>query len=150
MATTFSNLLYHIVFSTKTRLPLIHKEIQGPVYEYVGGIIRDEGGILLEIGGVPDHIHILAKLRTDKAVALMVQRIKGRSSKWLNEWRAPTERFGWQEGYGAFSVSESLVNKVRTYIRTQEEHHRRVSFKEELIALLKRHRIPYDERYVVD
>lgn len=150
MATTFSNLLYHIVFSTKTRLPLIRREIQEPVYEYVGGIIRDEGGILLEIGGVPDHIHILAKLRTDKAVALMVQRIKGRSSKWLNERRAPAERFAWQEGYGAFSVSESLVNKVRTYIRTQEEHHRRVSFKEELIALLKRHRIPYDERYVVD
>ncbi|MFL6194715.1 MAG: IS200/IS605 family transposase [Thermoanaerobaculia bacterium] len=150
MATTFSNLLYHIVFSTKTRLPLIHQEIQGPVYEYIGGIIRKDGGILLEIGGVPDHIHILAKLRTDKAVALVVQRIKGKSSKWLNERQAPKERFAWQEGYGAFSVSESLVNKVRSYIRTQEEHHRRVSFKEELIALLKRHRIPYDERYLVD
>jgi putative transposase len=149
MATTFANLLYHIVFSTKNRLPLIRTDIQESVYEYIGGIIRSEGGVLLQIGGVPDHVHILAKFRTDVAVALMVQRIKGKSSKWLNEQPAPTERFAWQEGYGAFSVSESLVKKVESYIRTQEEHHRRVSFKDELIALLKRHRISYDERYLL-
>jgi putative transposase len=149
MATTFANLLYHIVFSTKGRIPLIREDVREPIYEYIGGIIRGERGILLEVGGMPDHVHILAKFRTDIAVAMMVKKIKGKSSKWLNDRPAPRERFEWQEGYGAFSVSESLVKKVQTYIRTQEEHHRRVSFKEELIALLKRHRIPYDERYLL-
>jgi putative transposase len=149
MATTFANLLYHIVFSTKDRLPLISAAVQEPIYEYIGGIIRGEGGILLEVGGMPDHVHLLAKFKTDIALSLMVQKIKGKSSKWLNDQSAPTELFKWQEGYGAFSVSESLVKKVRNYIRTQEEHHKRVSFKEELIALLERHRIPYDERYLL-
>jgi putative transposase len=147
---TFSNLLYHVVFSTKGRLPLISEEVKEPLYEYMGGIIRGEGGILLEIGGMPDHVHLLAKFRTDIAVATMVKKIKGKSSKWRNDMRHQAERFKWQEGYGAFSVSESLVKKVRNYIHTQEEHHRRVSFKEELIALLKKHRIPYDERYLLD
>lgn len=150
MATTFANLLYHIVFSTKGRIPLIHEGIREPLYEYMGGIIRGEGGVLLEIGGVPDHVHLLAKFRTDIAVATMVKKIKGKSSKWRNGGRSQSERFQWQEGYGAFSVSESLVKKVRNYIRTQAEHHGRVSFKEELIVLLKRHRIPYDERYLLD
>jgi putative transposase len=147
---TFANLLYHVVFSTKGRLPLITEEVKEPLYEYMGGIIRGEGGILLEIGGMPDHVHLLAKFKTDIAVATMVKKVKGKSSKWRNDERGQTERFQWQEGYGAFSVSESLVKKVRNYICTQEEHHRRVSFKEELIALLKKHRIPYDERYLLD
>lgn len=147
---TFANLLYHIVFSTKGRAPLISEEVKEPLYEYMGGIIRGEGGILLEIGGMPDHVHLLAKFKTDIAVATMVKKIKGKSSKWRNDVRDQAERFQWQEGYGAFSVSESLVKKVRNYIRTQEEHHRRVSFKEELIALLRKHRIPYDERYLLD
>ena len=147
---TFANLLYHVVFSTKGRLPLISEEVKEPLYEYMGGIIRGEGGILLEIGGMPDHVHLLAKFKTDIAVATMVKKIKGKSSKWRNDVRHQAERFQWQEGYGAFSVSESLVKKVRNYIRTQEEHHRRVSFKEELVALLKKHRIPYDERYLLD
>ena len=149
MATTFANLLYHIVFSTKNRVPSIHGDVKDPIYEYIGGTIRGEGGVLLEIGGVADHVHILAKLKTDIAVSLMVQKIKGKSSKWLNDRENRAGRFEWQEGYGAFSVSESLVKKVQSYIRSQEEHHRKVSFKEELIALLKRHRIPYDERYLL-
>lgn len=148
MATTFANLLYHVVFSTKDRLPLIRDEIRESLYEYMGGIIRGEGGILLEIGGMPDHVHLLVKLKTDATVALMVQKLKGKSSKWQNE-RLVQERFAWQSGYGIFSVSASLVERVRRYIRSQEEHHRRVSFKDELIALLKRNGIPYDERYLL-
>lgn len=147
---TYANLLYHIVFSTKGRVPLISGEVKEPLYEYMGGIIRGEGGILLEIGGVPDHVHLLAKFRTDIAVATMVKKIKGKSSKWRNDMQGRAEHFQWQEGYGAFSVSESLVKRVGNYIRTQEEHHREISFKDELIALLKKHRIPYDERYLLD
>jgi REP element-mobilizing transposase RayT len=148
MATTFANLLYHVVFSTKNRLPSISAEIREPLYEYVGGIIRGEGGVLLEIGGMPDHVHLLAKLKTDMAVSLMVQKVKGKSSKWLNEGQRH-ERFEWQAGYGIFSVSASLADRVRRYIRHQEEHHRRTSFRDELISLLKRNGIAYDERYLL-
>ncbi|HVR95444.1 MAG TPA: IS200/IS605 family transposase [Thermoanaerobaculia bacterium] len=149
MATTFANLLYHIVFSTKDRRPSITADIQKSVYEYMGGILRGEGSILLEIGGISDHVHLLVKLKTDIALSEAVKKIKGKSSKWLNERPGATERFEWQAGYGAFSVSASLGEKVRTYIRNQEEHHRRLSFKDELISLLERHGIEYDERYLL-
>ena len=150
MATTFTNLLYHIVFSTKERDPMITQDIRERLYEYMGGIIRGEGGVLLEIGGVPDHVHLLAKLKADKAVSDMLRLIKSNSSKWVNEERLITGRFGWQTGYAAFSVSESQVNKVRKYLQSQESHHAKVSFKEELITLLEKNRIEYDERYIFD
>jgi putative transposase len=149
MATTFANLLYHLVFSTKNRLPTIGPEIREPLYAYMGGILRGEGGILLEIGGMPDHVHLLVKLKTDAAVALIVQKVKGKSSKWLNEKPDHAGRFEWQSGYGIFTVSASLAEKVRRYIRGQEEHHRRVSFRDELVSLLERNGIPYDERYLL-
>ena len=146
MATTFANLVCHVVFSTKNREPLIREEIRDPLYEYMGGIIRGEGGVLLEVGGMPDHIHLLAKIKTDMAVATLVQKVKGKSSKWLNDGDVP---FEWQAGYGTLSVSASLVDRVRQYIRLQEEHHRRVSFRDELVGLLRRHGIAYDERYLL-
>ena len=149
MATTFSNLLYHIVYSTKDRVPSIDGDLREPLYEYIGGIIRGERGILLEIGGVPDHVHLLAKFKTDIAVSMMVQKIKGNSSGWVNERSSRAEHFEWQVGYGIFSVSGSLVDKVRRYIRNQEEHHKKVSFKDELISLLKKNGISYDERYLL-
>jgi REP element-mobilizing transposase RayT len=150
MATTFANLLYHIVFSTKDRMPLIQEDLRNDLYGYMGGIVRGEGGVLLEIGGMPDHVLLLAKLKTNVAVSTVVQKVKAKSSKWRNEQRANPGRFEWQKGYGIFSVSESLAGKVRGYIRSQEEHHRVASFKDELIGLLKKHRIPYDERYLLD
>jgi putative transposase len=145
MAHTYSNLLYHIVFTTRNRAPLIRDDLRERLYGYMGGIIRGEGGGLLEIGGVPDHVHLLVKFKTDVAVSTMVQKIKGKSSKWVNELPDYPERFYWQEGYGIFSVSESVTERVRRYIRRQEEHHARVPFKDELITLLQRNRIAYDE-----
>jgi REP element-mobilizing transposase RayT len=147
MASTFTNLLFHIVFSTKDRIPAIHGGLREPLYEYMGGIIRSEGGILLEIGGVPDHVHLLVKSKADIAISDFVGHIKAGSSKWHN--RKEVNRFEWQAGYGAFSVSESQVSKVRKYIQTQEAHHAKVSFKDELITLLKKHGIEYDERYLL-
>jgi len=129
---------------------MINEGIRERLYEYMGGIIRGEGGVLLEIGGVPDHVHLLAKLKADTAVAVMVRLMKSNSSKWANDERLITGHFGWQTGYAAFSVSESQVTRVRKYIQTQEAHHKKVSFKDELIALLKKHRIEYDERYLLD
>src|SRR5688500_9341980 len=119
MADTFTNLLYHLVFSTKERRPLISDDIRERLYEYMGGIIRGEAGCLFEIGGVPDHVHLLARFKSDVSVAEMIKRIKAKSSKWLNEQPGRPVRFQWQAGYGAFSVSESKASAVRTYIQRQ-------------------------------
>jgi putative transposase len=147
MASTLTNLLYHIVFSTKERVPLIHQDLQEPLYEYIGGILRGQRSILLEIGGMPDHVHLLAKLKADLAVAVAVRLIKTNSSGWINENRKIQGRFEWQSGYFAVSVSESRAAEVRRYIQTQQKHHARISFQDELLKLLKKHRIAFDEKY---
>jgi REP element-mobilizing transposase RayT len=97
---------------------------------------------------MPDHIHLLARLKADSSVAEMVRRIKANSSRWIHQ-ELGAQNFAWQVGYGAFSVSESQKAPVRRYIETQQEHHAWLSFHDELIALLKRHGIPYDERYLL-
>jgi putative transposase len=150
MSSTHTNLLYHVVFSTKERRPLITPPLRDELYAYLGGIIRGERGVLLEVGGMPDHIHLAARFHQDAAVATMVRLIKANSSKWINQRRTGAGRFRWQRGYGAFSVSESQLARVRRYIGDQASHHRKTTFQEEYIALLKRHRIDYDERYVWD
>ncbi|HEX4963890.1 MAG TPA: IS200/IS605 family transposase [Thermoanaerobaculia bacterium] len=147
MATTLTNLLYHIVFSTKERVPLISEGLQESLYEYIGGILRGQRSILLEIGGMQDHVHLLAKLKADLAVAVAVRLIKTNSSVWINENRKIQGRFEWQAGYFAVSVSESRVAEVRRYIQTQREHHARISFRDELLKLLQKHRIAFDEKY---
>mgnify|MGYP000266984628 CR=1 FL=1 len=116
MPSTYSNLLYHIVFSTKDRERLITEEFKEELYRYMAGIAREEGGTLLEIGGIDDHVHLLAKFKPSIAVSDMLRLIKTNSSKWLHEEKKHA-RFGWQEGYAAFSVSESQVVAVRRYIR---------------------------------
>ena len=150
MSGTYTNLLYHLVFSTKQRIPLITTALQEELYRYMGGIIRGQGGTLLEIGGMPDHVHLLAKFSPKKAVSDMLKDIKANSSKWVNEEKTSLRKFGWQEGYAAFTVSESQVTQVVKYIRNQEEHHRKRNFKSELIGLLDRHEIEYDERNLWD
>lgn len=148
MAKTYTKLIYHIVFSTKERIPLITGEIRERLYPYLGGVIRGEKGSLLEIGGVADHVHLLARFGAAIAVSEMVQRIKGNSSHWLNQ--QPASWFAWQVGYGAFTVSESQVASVRAYIQRQEEHHKKVSFKDELLSLLRKHGIELDERDLLE
>jgi putative transposase len=150
MSDTFTNLLVHIVFSTKHRAPLIQEPLQERLYEYLGGILRQKGGILLEIGGMPDHVHLLARIKADCSVAEIVGTIKSCSSKWVNPTFPQFEDFKWQVGYAAFSVSESQVSAVRRYIRNQAEHHAHLSFKDELIALLRKHGIEFEERYLLD
>lgn len=145
MRNTYSKLNYHLVFSTKNRIPMIDKSFQDELYGYIGGILRGSGGVLLTAGGMPDHVHLLAGWGTSISVAKMLQLLKTNSSKWMNERPGmPIGRFGWQEGYSAFTVSESQIEVVRKYILNQEEHHRKMSFREEFLMLLKRHGIPYD------
>jgi putative transposase len=150
MPSTFTNLLYHIVFSTKQREPLITEDFREELYKYIGGIIRAEGGILIEIGGIEDHIHLLAKIKPSVSISEMLNKIKANSSKWINENDKAPRRFQWQEGYAAFTVSESQAPHVREYIRNQEEHHQKTSFQEEFIAILEKHGVSYDPRYIWD
>lgn len=150
LASTYTNLVYHMVFGTKERRSLITPALRAELYAYIGGIIRDERGVLFEIGGMADHIHIAAKYRADVSVADMVRLIKTNSSKWAGERRDLTLWYGWQTGYGAFSVSESRLPALRTYIQNQKQHHTTTSFQEEFVALLEKHGIDYDERYLWD
>ena len=149
MASSHTNLLYHIVFSTKLRQKLITSALGDELYSYIGGIIRNERGTLLEIGGTEDHVHILAKFRPDVSVSGMLRLIKANSSKWANDHQELRD-FAWQTGYGAFTVSESQVPAIREYIQNQAERHRTLSFQEEYLALLRKNGIQYDERYIWD
>jgi putative transposase len=143
------NLLYHLVFSTKERRPLISAAMKSRLHDYIGGIVRGEKGELLEINSVADHSHLLVRLPPTRAVADMLRLIKGSSSKWANETfrRGPT--FAWQEGYAAFTVSQSQVPRLLVYLRGQEEHHRKRDFRRELVALLRRNGIAFEESYLL-
>lgn len=147
MPSSYCNLLYHIVFSTNKREPWLTAAIRPRVHQYLGGAIRAEAGIALIVNGTADHVHILAKFRQDKAVSKLVGEIKANSSGWISRTFADAADFAWQEGYGAFTVSESQVEKVRHYIETQEEHHRSRSFLEEFTDLLTAHGLGLDERH---
>jgi putative transposase len=149
MGDSFTNLVFHLVFSTKDRIPLIKDEFRGSLYEYIGGIIRGQRGTLLEIGGMPDHVHLLARFRASASVSTMIRFIKCNSTLWRNDQPGRAERFGWQVGYGAFSVSESQIPRIRTYIRNQAEHHARTSFKDELIVLLRKNGLRFEERHLL-
>lgn len=150
MASTLTNLLYHIVFSTKNREPIITAPIRENLYKYIGGIIRGEGGALLEIGGTTDHVHLVVRFKSEPSVATMIKIIKSKSSKWLNEQPKRPGRFEWQRGYAAFTVSVSQLSKVRAYVRNQQQHHRRKTFQEELREILDKHGVAYEERYIWD
>ena len=148
MSSSYCNLLYHIVFATKDREPWLTAAIRPRIHQYIGGAIRAENGIALIVNGTADHIHILAKLRQDKAISKLIGELKANSSGWISRTFSDAAAFAWQEGYGAFTVSESQVPKVRRYIERQEEHHRSVSFVEELKVILRAHGLPFDERYL--
>jgi putative transposase len=150
MSATYTNLLVHLVYSTKNRAPLIPDTVREELHRYISGIVRGEKCKVVEINSVEDHVHILIRLTPSKALSDLVRAIKANSSHWLNERKLGKGRFRWQDGYAAFSVSESQSDRVIAYIKRQREHHRRTNFRAELLALLKRHSIEYDERYLWD
>ena len=147
---TYTNLLFHIIYSTKYRKPTIDQVWQDELYGYIGGILRENRGVLLKAGGIEDHVHLLAKLPPTIAVSDMLRLMKANSSKWINEVKEPKQRFEWQPGYAAFSVSESQVGSVESYIANQREHHQTRTFQEEFLLYLKKHNIEYDARYVFE
>jgi len=148
MGDTLTCLHYHLIFSTKSRLPQITDELRERLYGYIGGLVQAEHGCLLAAGGTEDHVHLLVSFPAQPAVADFVRLIKTNSSKWIHETFANQGEFAWQSGYGAFSVSRSNDGDVRRYIAVQREHHRRVGFQEEFLEFLHRHEVKYDERYI--
>ena len=147
MSGTYTNLLFHIVFSTKERRRLITPTIEDELHKYIGGIVRNSEGDLLEANGDLDHRHLLVVLKPKYAVSDVVRDIKASSAGWLNG-RARLYKFGWQDGFAAFTVSESQAPRVGGYIRNQKNRHRRISYQDELIELLNKNRIKYDQRYL--
>jgi putative transposase len=148
MAHTFTSLLTHAIFSTKDRQLSINAELKPQLFAYMGGIVREYTGTALMVNGTADHVHLLLRLPPSVSIAEAMRLLKTNSSRWVHEKWPSRSTFGWQTGYGAFSVSQSNVSAVLRYIANQEEHHRKVSFQEEFIAYLQRHEIEYDERYI--
>ena len=148
MPQSFTNLLYHLVFSTKDRRPIITLDYQPRLYDYIGGIIRELGGTSLGINGIEDHVHVVTKLRPDKAVSDVLRVLKCNASGWLHDVFPALEDFSWQRGYAAFTVSQSNLADVQRYLAQQKEHHMKVSFRDEFIRFLRVNGIEYDERYV--
>lgn len=139
---SYSNLLYHIVFGTKGRLPTIDVDIRPRFHQYMGGIVRGLGGIALEIGGIEDHVHLLIKLKATMRLSDVLRDLKSNSSAWAKG--NGISKFAWQRRYGAFTVSESQIDRVRNYIRYQEKHHEKLDFKTEFETLLQSNGIQLD------
>ena len=140
----------HLVFSTKNREPYLRKEVRPKLYAYMNGILQkwDSPGLL--IGGMADHVHLLFLLSKNHTLIKIVEQVKTGSSKWIKTEVKSYANFHWQTGYGAFSVSQSNLKIVQSYIENQEQHHKGTTFQDEIRAMLQKHQIEYDERYVWD
>jgi putative transposase len=150
MPGTYSQLLLHVVFSTKDRVPWITTDIADRLYPYIGGIVRAEKGVLYDIGGVEDHVHMYLRWRPDGSISELMRTAKARSSKWVHKTYPNLAAFAWQEGYSVFSVSKSQEGAVKAYIAGQAEHHKKEDFKSELLRILRAHGVEFDEKYVFD
>jgi REP element-mobilizing transposase RayT len=150
MANTFTQLYIHIVFSVKNRMSLIKPAQKELIHKYISGIIKNKNNKLLAINSMPDHLHIFVGLNPDISISSLVGEIKRCSSIFINNEKFLKNRFQWQEGYGAFSYSSSQIGNVIKYINEQEKHHRKKSFKEEYLEILKKFNIKYDLKYIFD
>jgi REP element-mobilizing transposase RayT len=150
MAQSLSNVLLHLVFSTKNRRPWINIQVEEEMFRYIAGICRDQHCPSHKIGGTDDHIHIACSLARTMPISTLLEEIKTNSSKWIKTKGEPYGGFAWQNGYGAFSIGQSQLDDLRRYIANQREHHRHVSFQEEYRSLLAKYRVEFDERYVWD
>ena len=150
MSQSLAKIYVHLIFSTKNRERLISARIQSDLHSYMGGILKDLGCNPVEINTEPDHAHCLFTLARTETVSTVVGQLKKGSNDWLRTQGSEFANFYWQGGYGVFSISQSAVDEVREYIRTQQQHHQRLSFQEEYRAFLRRYAIEFDERYIWD
>ncbi len=150
MANTFTQLYIQIVFSVRSRASLIKDQWRENLHRYITGIVQNKGHKMLAINSMPDHIHIFVSMKPDAALSDLVRDIKSNSSKWINDEKSKHVKFEWQEGYGAFSYSHSQIGDVISYIRNQQEHHRKKPFREEYLDFLRKFGISYDPKYLFD
>ena len=148
MSHAYVSNLMHCIFSTKERIPFIDADLESRLWPYLGGVARENRMKTLAVGGTQDHIHTLLSLPSTLDVAKAMQLLKGSTSKWVHDTFPTRQDFSWQEGYGAFSVSVSQLERTISYIRGQKEHHLKKSTKEEFLEFLNKHRIDYDPRYI--
>jgi len=146
---TFTQIYYHIAFSTKDRTPALTPDKREDLFRYTWGILKNKDCHLYRIGGVEDHIHILTSLHPTIALSVLVKDIKVATSTWIKKENNSPKFSHWQDGYGAFTVSHSDKDAVIEYIKNQEEHHKKVSFKNELREFLIKHGVTFDEKYLV-
>ena len=148
MPQSYVNLIYHIVFSTKERKPFLTEAHQSDLYRYIGGIIRERGGMAIEINGIADHVHVLTRLRQDRALSDVIKDFKAGSSGWMHDVFPDLADFSWQKGYGAFTVGASQIDQVRRYIVNQQIHHQKQTFEEEFVEMLTASGIEFDLKYL--
>ena len=150
MPNTYSQIYLHFVFTPKYRKSLIIPEIEDNLYKYITGIVKNLDQKLIRINGMPDHCHLLVRLRPSMAPSKFIQTVKANSSAWINKNGFFKHKFSWQVGGGVFSVSERNVDQLIYYIENQKEHHRKQNFKNEFIKLLEHYNIEYKEEYLLD
>src|SRR5262245_19870997 len=148
MGQSLSNILTHIIFSTKDRQPYIHNDIELRLYGYIKVLCQDQGTSLLQIGGVADHVHLLVNLSRRQSMSKLINDIKAYSSKWIKTIDSNLQNFAWQSGYGAFSVGQLEYQKVIDYISNQKKHHEKISFQEKYLRFLKTYGISHDEKFL--
>ena len=148
MAHSYISIYVHYIFSTKNRQKIIMPELEERLWPYMGGIARENKMKALAIGGVEDHAHVFLSLPSTLSISKAIQLVKGGSSMWVSKTFPEFKDFQWQEGYGAFSISLSHIDRTVNYIKNQKEHHKKATFQEEYLAILKKHGIEYDERYL--
>jgi REP element-mobilizing transposase RayT len=150
MPQSLAHMLVHLIFSTKERMPLLIKEVREELNAYIVGILHNHNCHPIIVASVEDHVHVLFYLAKDMALSKAVERIKSNSSKWIKTKSPSLANFQWQNGYSAFSVSQSNTEAVRAYVARQEEHHHKISFMDEVRSFLEKHKMNYDERYLWD
>jgi len=150
MPQSLAKVYLQIVFSTKNRKRVIKEEVEEELHKYLAGVARDHKSPVIAINSVEDHIHILCLLSRNITISKLLEELKKSSSKWIKTKGDAYKNFYWQNGYGAFSVSQSGVNTVKKYIANQKEHHKKKTFKEEYVEILEKYEIKYDEKYIWD
>ena len=150
MSQSLSDILLHIIFSTKDRCPIILPDIEEELYRYISSITVSHDCPVIKIGGVSDHLHMLISFGRTVSISKLITEIKANSSRWIKTKDVKYSTFSWQRGYGAFSVARRNLDSVIKYINNQKEHHQKVSFKDEFLALLQQSKIKFDEKYLWD
>ena len=148
MANTYTQIYIQFVFAIQNRISLIKPKWEDELYKYITGIIQNKSHKMIAINGMPDHLHMFIGLEPVESISRLIKVVKGESSKWVTDRGLVPGKFTWQKGYGAFSYSRSHIDRVYNYVKNQKEHHKKKTFREEYIELLKKFDVDYDERYI--